>query len=571
MQAPEGGTKMNTKRQDNRRSGGQVLVRALEVHGVDLAFGIPGESYLAVLDALIDSHVRLIVSRHEGAAAMMADAYGKLTGRCGIAFVTRGPGATNASHGVHIADQDSTPLILFVGQVGRGMIEREAFQEIDYRRMFSSMTKWVAQIDDPARIPEYVSHAFHTALSGRPGPVVLALPEDMLTELTDVADAAAHRIAVSGPTPEALAELRAMLEKARRPFVIAGGGGWDEDAGTALAGFAEANGLPVGCSFRCQSLMDNRHPNYAGHVGIGINPKLAARIEAADLLIVVGARLGEMTTGGYTLIDSPRPRQKMVHVHPGAEELGRVYQADLPINAGAGAFLNGCLGLEPVDSSPWAEETRAAHQDYLDHRAPTTTPGALQMGEVVHWLRANTPDETIIANGAGNFAIWINRFFEYRGFRTQLAPTNGSMGYGLPAAIAAKLVHPERPVVCFTGDGDFQMTGNELATAAQYRLPIVVLIVNNGLYGTIRMHQERAYPGRAIATDLVNPDFVKLAQAHGGTGVRVTETKDFPGAFEAAVKSGKLAVIELRIDPEAITPNATLSEIREAALRRAGK
>ena len=559
---------MNAKKPSNRRSGGQVLVRALEIHGVDLAFGIPGESYLAVLDALVDSSIRLIVSRHEGAAAMMADAYGKLTGKCGIAFVTRGPGATNAAHGIHIADQDSTPLILFVGQVGRGMIEREAFQEIDYRRMFSSMTKWVAQIDDPARIPEFVSHAFHTACSGRPGPVVLALPEDMLTQACDTADAGPHRIAVAGPTPEALAELRVMLRKAKRPFVIAGGGGWNEEAGAALAAFAQANALPVGLSFRSQSLMDNRHPNYAGHVGIGINPKLAARIEGADLLIVVGARLGEMTTGGYTLIDIPRPRQKMVHVHPGAEELGRVYQADLPINASAGAFLNGCLGLEPVDGG-WAKETARAHQDYLDHRAPTTTPGSLQMGEVVRWLRANTADETIIANGAGNFAIWINRFFEYRGFRTQLAPTNGSMGYGLPAAIAAKLVHPERTVVCFTGDGDFQMTGNELATAAQYRLPIIVLIVNNGLYGTIRMHQERAYPGRAIATDLVNPDFVKLARAHGGAGARVTRTEDFPAAFEAAVSSGKLAVIELCIDPEAITPNATLTEIREAALKRA--
>ena len=562
---------MNTKRHGNRRSGGQVLVKALEVHGVDLAFGIPGESYLAVLDALVDSSVRLIVSRHEGGAAMMADAYGKLTGKCGIAFVTRRPGATNASHGVHIAHQDSTPLILFIGQVGRGMIEREAFQEIDYRRMFQPMAKWVAQIDDPARIPEYVSRAFHTALSGRPGPVVLALPEDMLTELTDVDDAGPHRIADIAPTPAALSELREMLTQAKRPFVIAGGGGWSGDACAALAAFAEANGLAVGCSFRCQSLMDNRHPSYAGHVGIGINPKLAERIKAADLLVVVGARLGEMTTGGYTLVDIPRPRQKMVHVHAGAEELGRVYQADLLVNATAGAFLNGCLSFKPVDSTSWAEETRRAHRDYLDHCALTTTPGTLQMGKVVNWLRANTPDETIITNGAGNFAIWVNRFFEYRGFATQLAPTNGSMGYGLPAAIAAKLTHPERPVVCFAGDGDFQMTGNELATAAQYGLPLIVLIVNNGLYGTIRMHQEREYPGRTIATDLTNPDFVKLAQAHGGIGFCVTKTEAFPKAFEEAAKSGKLAVIELRIDPEAITPVATLSEIREAALARTGK
>ncbi|MHA1537677.1 MAG: thiamine pyrophosphate-binding protein [Alphaproteobacteria bacterium] len=560
---------MSESKTSNRRSGGQVLVRALEIHGVDLAFGIPGESYLAVLDALVDSDIRLIVSRHEGGAAMMADAYGKLTGKCGIAFVTRGPGATNAAHGVHIADQDSTPLILFVGQVGRTMIEREAFQEIDYRRMFSPMTKWVAQIDDPARIPEFVSHAFHTALSGRPGPVVLALPEDMLSEPSGAVDAGPHRIAGAGPTPAALSEMRAMLEKAERPFVIAGGGGWDEEASAALADFAAANALAVGCSFRCQSLIDNRHPSYAGHVGIGINPKLAGRIKAADLLIVVGARLGEMTTGGYTLIDNPKPRQKLVHIHAGAEELGRVYQADLPINAGAGAFLNACNSLDPVDSRRWAGETASAHQDYLDHCAPSVTPGSLQMGELVSWLREHTDDETIIANGAGNFAIWVNRFFEYRGFRTQLAPTSGSMGYGLPAAIAAKLIHPERQVVCFAGDGDFQMTANELATAAQYKLAIVVLIVNNGLYGTIRMHQEREYPGRPIATDLVNPDFVKLAQAHGGIGIRVTRTEEFPAAFEAAVKSQTLAVIELCTDPEAITPNTTLTDIRQAALAAA--
>jgi acetolactate synthase-1/2/3 large subunit len=560
---------MNEPPRPNMRTGGQVLIDALEIHGVDLAFCVPGESYLAALDALHDSKIKLIVCRHEGGAAMMADAYAKLTGKPGIVFVTRGPGATNASHGIHIAQQDSSPVILFIGQVGRSMMEREAFQEIDYRRMYGPMAKWVAQIEDPARIPEYVSHAFHTALAGRHGPVVLALPEDMLTERTDVGDAKPHRIAEPAPTPAAMAEFRERLAAARRPFVLVGGGGWTQAAVDDLAKFAAANALPVGASFRCNHLIDNRHVCYAGHVGIGIDPNLKRRVAEADPLIVIGARLGEMTTGGYTLVTPPRPSQPLIHVHPGAEELGRVYQAELPINASPGAFLAAAAAMAPVDGAKWAGETERAHADYLAFIEPTATPGEVQMGEIMRWLREALPDDAIIANGAGNYAGWVNRFYLYRRFGTQLGPTNGSMGYGLPAALAAKLIHPERTVVCIAGDGCFQMTANELATAALYKAAVISIVVNNGLYGTIRMHQEREYPGRRIATDLANPDFAKLAEAYGGFGAVVTKTADFAPAFKAAQASGKLAVIELRTDPEAITPMTTLSAIREAALKRA--
>ena len=560
---------MTEPHRSNTRTGGQALVDALRIHGCDMAFAVPGESYLAVLDALHDvSDIKLIVARHEGGAAMMADAYGKLTGKPGVAMVTRGPGATNACHGVHIAFQDSTPMILLIGQVGRSMVDREAFQEIDYRRMFGEMAKWVAQIDDPDRVSEYIGRAYHTALSGRPGPVVLALPEDMLTEPSAAPDARPHRIAEPAPTPAAMAELRDRLGRAERPFVIAGGGGWTAAARDDLAAFAEANDLPVGVSFRCQDLMDNAHPNYAGHVGIGINPKLGERVRNADLLLVIGARLGEMTTSGYTLLDVPNPVQDLVHVHQGAEELGRVYSPALPVHATPAAFLHAAVTLDPVDSGRWATAAETAHAEYLAHLEPPETPGPVQMGDIVRSLRATLTDETIIANGAGNYAIWVNRFYQYRGFRTQLAPTNGSMGYGLPAAIAAKLVRPDRPVVCFAGDGCFQMTLNELSTAAQYDLPIVCIVMNNGIYGTIRMHQEREYPGRVSGTALANPDFAKLAEAYGGFGAVVEKTQDFAGAFAAAQAAGTLAVIELRVDPEAVTPTQSISQIRDAALTR---
>jgi acetolactate synthase-1/2/3 large subunit len=555
---------------DNRRSGGQILVDALKIHGVDLAFCVPGESFLAVLDALYDARdsIRLVTCRQEGGAANMAEAYGKLTGRPGICFVTRGPGATNASIGVHTAFQDSTPMILFIGQVARDQVEREAFQEVDFRRMFGPLCKWVAEIDRAERIPELVSQAFHRAVNGRPGPVVLALPEDMLTDRVAAEDAGPFRAVQAHPGAEQMAALRARLAAAKRPFMLLGGGTWTAAAVDDIRAFAEASRLPVGASFRCQDLFDNGHPCYAGDVAIGISPKLQARVAASDLLLVAGARLGEMTTGGYTLVDLPVPRQALVHVHPGAEELGRVYQPALAINAGMPQFAAAARALAPIADPPWAAETAAAHAEYLAHSAPVTVPGALQMAEIVAWLRDRLPPEAIITNGAGNYTTWAHRFYRYRRFRTQLAPTSGAMGYGLPAAVAAKAVHPERIVVCLAGDGCFLMNGQELATAVQHELPIIVLVVNNGMYGTIRMHQEREYPGRPIGTALGNPDFAALARAYGAHGETVERTAEFAPAFERALASGRPALLELRLDPEAITPRASLSEIRAAAERR---
>ena len=547
------------------RSGGQILVDQLRIHGADLLFGVPGESYLPVLDALRDSELRYVICRHEAGAANMADAYGKLTGRPGIAIVTRGPGATHASVGVHTAFQDSTPLILLVGQVGRDMTGREAFQEIDYPAMFGGITKWVAQIESAERVPEYLYRAFTTATSGRPGPVVLALPEDMLAEEVEADDAQPYTPLQAHPGADDLARLRELLAGAKRPFAIVGGGGWTEQAAADFLAFAEANELPVGAGFRRQDYVDNASRVYAGHVGIGPDPKLAARVRDADLLLVVGARLGESTTGGYTLVAAGRPHQTLVHVHAAAEELGRVYQPALGIVSGSPQFAAAARALEPVDSSAWRAETEQAHADHLASMEHTPGPGDVQMGEVMAWLRERLPEDAILTNGAGNFSVWAHRFYEFRRFPTQLAPTSGAMGYGLPAAVAAKLVHPERLVVCFAGDGDFLMSGQELATAVQYELPIVVLVVNNGMYGTIRMHQERHYPGRPFGTDLVNPDFARYAEAFGGHGEVVERTEEFAPAFERAVESGRPAVIELRVDPEAITPRATLSKIRADA------
>ncbi|QEX24132.1 thiamine pyrophosphate protein [Hypericibacter adhaerens] len=552
----------------NARTGGQILVDQLAIHGVSHVFCVPGESYLAALDAFHDhGEIRLYACRQEGGAANMAEAYGKLTGRPGICFVTRGPGATNASIGVHTAFQDSTPMILFIGQVARDQVEREAFQEIDFRRMFGPMAKWVAEIDDARRIPELVSQAFHRAVNGRPGPVVIALPEDMLTDRVAVPDAGPYKPVQAHPGAGEIAELRALLAAAKRPFVLLGGGGWNAEAVSDIQRFAETNALPVGCSFRCQDLFDNRHASYAGDVGIGINPALAKRIKESDLLIVVGARLGEMTTSGYTLIDIPVPKQKLVHIHPGAEELGRVYQATLPINSGMPEIAAALKAMKPVDPA-WAAGTQAARADYLAWTKAPKNVGDLQMGEVVAWLNQHLPEDTILCNGAGNYATWLHRFFRYRGFRTQLAPTNGAMGYGFPAAIAAKAVAPGRPVVCFAGDGCFLMTGQELATAVQYGIPVITVVVNNGMYGTIRMHQERHYPARVIATDLHNPDFAALARAYGAHGETVTRTEEFAPAFERARASGLPALVELRIDPEALTVAQSLSQIRAAAMKR---
>jgi acetolactate synthase I/II/III large subunit len=549
-----------------RRTGAQILVDQLKIHGADTVFAVPGESYLAVLDALYDANsIRLVTCRQEGGATMMADAYGKLTGRPGLCMVTRGPGATNASAGLHVAMQDSTPLILFIGQVARDTVEREAFQEVDYRRMFGQFAKWVAQIDDPRRIPEFLSRAFSVATSGRPGPVVLALPEDMLTEEVEVGDAQPYQPVETWPGAVPMAALRERLAAAKRPFLLLGGSAWDADAVASIEAFAAANKLPVGTVFRRQDRFDNAHPCYAGDVGIGVNPKLAQRIQDADLLIAVGPRLGEMSTGGYTLIDIPTPKQHFVHVHADPEELGRVYQAELPIVASPRAFARVAAALAPVAAQPWAKETAAAHEEYLAWRKPPRSPGDIQLGEIMLWLDGQVPVDTIFTNGAGNFATWLHRFHQYRGFGTQLAPTSGSMGYGFPAALAAKVVHPDRTVVCLAGDGDFLMTGQELATAVQRRLAVIVLIVNNNMYGTIRTHQERHHPGRVIGTDLHNPDFAALARAYGAHGEVVERTADFAAAFERARAAGGPAVIELRIDPEALTIRQSLSEIRAAA------
>lgn len=554
------------------RTGGQLLVDALRVHGTDTVFCVPGESYLAALDAFHDHRdIRLIVCRQEGGAANMAEAYGKLTGRPGICFVTRGPGATNASIGVHTGRQDSTPMILFIGQVGSDAVDREAFQEVDFRRMYGEFSKWVASIDRADRVPEYVSRAFHTAVAGRPGPVVLALPEDMLTAAANVADTMPYTRVAAHPGASDMHQLRAMLMASQRPLVIVGGNGWSSAACDDLKAFVGANNLPVAATFRRQDLLDNRDPHYAGDIAVGMNPALQTRIGQADLLIVIGARLGEWTTQGYTLINAPRPRQKLFHVHAGAEELGRVYQADLPINAGMPEFASAAKALAVLDSARWSAWTSSARSDYDAWQKPTEVPGDLNLAHVILHLRERMPENTIVTNDAGNFAIWVHRYYRYTGFRTQLAPTSGAMGYGVPSAVAAKLVHPDRQVICFCGDGGFLMTGQELATAVQFDLPIIIFVVNNGMFGTIRMHQEREYPGRVSGTELRNPDFAALARAYGAHGETITRNADFAAALDRALASGKPAVIELKVDPEAITPRATISSIRADAMKARSK
>ncbi|MBL0141810.1 MAG: thiamine pyrophosphate-binding protein [Betaproteobacteria bacterium] len=555
-----------------KRQGGRILVEQLLVHGADTAFCVPGESFLPVIDAIHEHRARLklVVCRHESAAANMAEAHGKLTGRPGICIVTRGPGATQASVGVHTAFQDSTPMILLVGDVGSEFRDREAFQEVDFTAMFAPLAKWAARIDSIERIPEYLNRAFTVAMSGRRGPVVLALPEDVLFAEAAVADARPYTPVHAEPGASELERLRELLASAKRPLLVLGGSGWSKDACADLRKFAEANHLPVSCAFRFQDLFDNRHDNYVGDVGIGINPILGERVRTADVLLAVGARLGEMTTSGYTLIDSPVPRQKLVHVMAGAEELGRVYQAELPVLSSMGRFARAAAAMVPVDASAWKASVAEARADFLAWTARREMPGKVQMWDIVDWLDRHLPEDAILTNGAGNYATWLHRFHRYTGFRTQLAPTSGAMGYGVPAAIAAKIAEPQRTVVAFAGDGCFLMAGQELATAVQYGAAIVVVIVNNGMYGTIRMHQEKHYPGRTHGTDLVNPHFAAYARAFGAVGEIVEETAQFGPAFERCVASGKPAVIEVRIDPQAITPNTTLDAIRAAALARKG-
>jgi acetolactate synthase-1/2/3 large subunit len=557
---------------DGTRSGGEILIDQLAIHGVRRAFCVPGESYLAALDAFYGSDIALTVCRHESAAAMMAEAVGKVTGRPGICFVTRGPGATNASAGIHIARQDSSPMIVFVGQVGRDMREREAFQELDYRAVFGSIAKWVTEIDDPARIPELISRAFYTACNGRPGPVVIALPEDMLTDRVAVPDAPAFEPVEIWPGLTDMSRLQKLLWAAKRPIALVGGSRWSEQAFAALARFAERFDLPVATTFRRQYLFDGLHPCYAGDCGIGPNPKLLARIKSADLVLLIGGRLSEMATQSYTLLDIPEPQMKLVHVHPGAEELGRVYHPHLAIQAAPTGFCSALEGLQPPNDIPWKGQAATAHADYLAWTEKATPqPGGVNLGEVIVWLRDNLPADAFLTNGAGNFAGWIHRFFRFRRYASHVAPTSGSMGYGFPAAVAMKTLHPERTVVCIAGDGDFLMTGQDFATAVQYNLQVIVVISDNGLYGTIRMHQERDFPGRVVATQLKNPDFVAYAKAFGGFGVLVEKTGDFPAAFAAAQKSSLPSIIHLKIDPEAITPTMTLSAIREKSMAGGGK
>jgi acetolactate synthase-1/2/3 large subunit len=553
---------------ENLRTGGQILVDALKIHGVDSVFCVPGESYLAVLDALHGSRetIRTFSCRQEGGAANMAEAYGKLTGRPGVLFVTRGPGACNAAVGVHTAHQDSTPMVVFIGQVASEQEEREAFQELDYRRFYAPLCKWAAQIEDPRRIPELVSQAFHRATSGRAGPVALALPEDMLRKRAQVPDAGSYRPAMPGVSAAAMADLRALLNAAERPLMIVGGGGWTEEACRDIVAFAEKNDLPAGASFRCQDRFDNTHDNYVGDVGIGISPDLARRVREADLILAVGPRLGEITTQGYTLLSPPRPRQKLVHVYPDPDELGRVYQTDLSICAGIPQFARAAAGQKPVRSKAWEKWSKEARADYLNNLEPSGgLPDALDMAAVIAHLRDVLPAEAILTTDAGNFSGWMQRFYQYRRYPTQLGPTSGAMGYGIPAAIAARLVHPDRPVVGFCGDGGCLMTGQEIATAVHYGIDPVILVINNDMYGTIRMHQERDYPGHVIGTALTNPEFAVWAKSFGAFGELVTKTDEFPAAFRRASNAGRIALLELRINPELITTRTTLSAIREAA------
>jgi acetolactate synthase I/II/III large subunit len=546
------------------RTGGQILVDQLELNGADLAFCLPGESFLPVLDALHDSSIRLVTCRHEQGAANAAEAYGKLTGRPGICLVTRGPGASQAAVGVHTAKQDSSPMLLLVGQVPRAFRGREAWQELDYGRVFGGIAKAAWELDNAERIPEHMAEAFSVATSGRPGPVVLALPEDVLAEQADVADGAPVEAQRQSPTDDDLVRLRELLAAAERPLVVVGEGGWTAATSRDAQAFCEANDLPVACAFRCQDYVDNRSPSYVGVLGVAMDEAIAARLRDADLVLAIGGRLGEVPTRRYTLLEVPDPRQTLVHIHPDPGELGRVYLPELAIAATLPEAAAALRTLEPVEPR-WQEWTAAARADYEANLVHEPMEGDVDLGEIMAFLRQRLPRDAVQTCGAGNFTVWAHRFAEFTQFGTQACPRSGSMGYGIPAAVAAQLVHPERVVVCFTGDGDFVMSSPELATAVQYGLPIVILLVNNGMYATIRMHQERTYPRRVIGTDLRNPDFPELARAYGAHGERVERTGDFEGAFERALASGKPSVLELPVDPERISPRVKLSDLRGEA------
>jgi acetolactate synthase-1/2/3 large subunit len=548
------------------RHGGKILIDQLEAQGASSAFTVPGESFLAALDGLHDSNrIKTIICRQEGGASMMAEAWGKITGEPGVCFVTRGPGLANAMSGLHVAQQDSTPMVLFVGLPGSRVEDREAFQEIETKSLLGSFVKWAAVIRQTERIPEYVSHAYHLARSGRPGPVVLGLPEDMLAAECEVSDAKPANISDCRPAPEDLAELQRLLAGAARPLLIVGGPGWSTAAKTAIETFADRFQLPVASAFRYQDYIDNRHRCYVGCAGIGIEPALGTAIKEADLLIVIGARLGEMTTGGYALLKIPNPSQRLVHVHPSPDELGSVYRADLPIASSTRRFAEALSRLEPATEIAWAAHTETLRAAYRNFLKPISMPGSVKLADVVRTASELLPEDAFITNGAGNYAAFLHRYFEYKAYRTQLAPTSGSMGYGLPAAIAAKIAEPGRVVVNFQGDGCFLMTGQELATAVQYGLAIVTVVANNGMYGTIRMHQEREYPRRVVGTSLINPDFAAYARSFGADGYTVATSADFAPALKSALNSNRPAIIELKLDPEAISPRQTLTQLRGRA------
>ena len=546
------------------RSGGRILVDQLELNGSDLAFCLPGESFLPVLDALYDSPIRVVSCRHEQGAANAAEAYGKLTGRPGICLVTRGPGATQAAVGVHTARQDSTPMLLLVGQVPRAFRGREAWQELDYEQVFGGIAKAAWELDRADRIPEHMAEAFAVALSGRPGPVVLALPEDVLSETSEAEDAPPVEIARSVPSDDELGRLRELLSSSERPLVVVGEGGWTQQTGEDVLAFCEANELPVACTFRCQDFVDNHSPSYVGILGVAMDERIAARLREADRVLAIGGRLGEVPTRRYTLVEPPRPHQTLIHVHPDPGELGFVFETDLSIASSLPEAAAELREIEPVVPR-WSEWTQSARADYEANLLHEPMEGPVDLGEVMAYLRRRLPRDAIQTCGAGNFTVWAHRFAEFTQYGTQLGPRSGSMGYGVAAAVAAKLVHPDRIALCFTGDGDFVMSSPEFATAVQYDLPIVVLLVNNGMYATIRMHQERTFPGRVIGTDLRNPNFPALAQAYGGHGERVERTEDFEAAFGRALESGKPALLELPVDPERISPRVRLSELQKGA------
>ena len=546
-----------------QRHGGQILADQLVKFGVRRVFSVPGESFLAALDGLYDAGIDNIVCRQEGGVAMMAEAYGKMTGQPGVAFVTRGPGATNASAGIHVAQQDSTPMVLFVGQIRAEDHDREAFQEVDYQSMFGGLCKWVAEVNQTDRLPEYIARAFTIATSGRPGPVVLALPEDMLSALADVPDSLGPVIELA-PTLHTVAEdALTWLSGFARPLVVVGGPHWSAEAAEDLASFAAIQNLPVALGFRRQDYLDNRHPNYAGDLNVGVNPKLAQRFRDVDALLVIGSRLGDIETQGYSLVDPASPHCAILHVHADPNEPGHVYRPDIAVTADAVSFTR-ALSRLPASAKDWSDWTTSARADYETWKTPQETPGDVKLEQVIAWLSEHLPEDAILTSGAGNYAAFLHRYFVYKAYGTQLAPTSGSMGYGFPAAVSASLEHPDKTVVCLAGDGCFQMTLNELSTAAQHGATPIVIVVNNGRYGTIRMHQERHYPGRVSGTMLANPDFAALAQAYGGHGETVTTTADFASAFEHAKASSTFAVIELKVSEDALSTSLTLSGLAKS-------